>query len=58
MLKINITFFIKNYSVNIFILNNVFLEKAVFSEETVKNWSGTYLTIFVGKGGFLSGKLI
>ncbi len=56
-LKMNITFFlIKNWMLTIFILNN-FFEKAVFSEETAENRSGSwYLTIFQGKGASSSAK--
>ncbi len=38
MPKINITFFIANWMINIFMFNN-FYEKSVFSEETAKYYS-------------------
>ncbi len=52
------TFFLSQIRYRIFYYLAIFLENAVFSEETAKNSSGTAFDHFSGKGGVLGKQLI
>ncbi len=54
--KMNIAFFIRNLTLNIFLFDN-FFKKAVFSDKTAKNCFGSAFDNFLGKEGVLRQKL-
>ncbi len=55
--KMNTAFLIKNLMLKIFLLNNFFKKRAVFSEKTAKNCFGGAFDNFLGKEGVLRQKL-
>ncbi len=56
--KMNIAFFIRNLLLNIFLLDNFFEKKTIFSKKTAKKCFDGAFDNFLGKEGVLRQKLI